>query len=159
VVAEIYHFHILRSSSIWGHLPSEVIFHLRSSSIGNGFPSEVVFHWRSSSSRVCLRSEVVFHQMSSSLGGSVPSEVVFHQRLSSIGGRLPSKVIWLLRYSLFCNFKKNLAAGGWVGVWFVQIIMPLCGPSFSCELVELRFSDGAIIPHFATYQESCKVLF
>jgi hypothetical protein len=79
VVAEISH---LRSSSIGGRLPLEVVFHWRLSSIGGRLPLEVVFHWRLSSIGGRFPLEVV--KLEYGMGGWVKNfEVVFRCRSSS----------------------------------------------------------------------------
>ena len=91
----IYH---LRSSSIKGHLPSNVVFHQESSSIKGSLPSKVVFHlrlsWWSSSIIGYLPPKVVLHLRSSPTKGCLQPKSVFHQRLSSTKGHLPLKVVF-----------------------------------------------------------------
>ena len=95
----------LRSSSVKGRLPSNVVFRKcrllsnvvfgqRSSSIKGRLPSKVVFHQRSSSA-----SKVVFCQWSSSVKGRLPSKIVFCQKSSSVKGRPSSKIVFHRRSS------------------------------------------------------------
>ena len=74
------------------------IFHMRSSSIEGCLPTEVIFEFRLSSHAGRLPLEVNMHRRLYSLEGCLPLEassleVVLHWRLSSIGGQMPFDVV------------------------------------------------------------------